>query len=151
MGKGKIRCAVLVAAVMAVAVAGCGGDDDGDDGARDPSADRTAIDRAPSLTAFCERVEGFQSSPDPGAGDLDAIKKGFRELRAEIDGLAGVAPSQIEDDVESLRSAYSSVADRVERAQTTQNLVAAIEELGNRQNELVALTERIQSFAHESC
>lgn len=116
-----------LAALAVLALVACSGDSnltaapDGDG----PSTDTTTVpDTAPFVgdpdSEFCARTRASAAEPaaDPFEPDIEPaeVEARFRALRRRVEGLAEVAPPELEADLALLTTSLGELADRLEDA-----------------------------------
>lgn len=138
--RGAFALSVAVVAV-ALALAGCGGDDGGDEG---------------DLAAFCDKQKELAAVADPfadlGPGStIDDIKGALDETQSAVDEAVDVAPSEIKGDAERLQSFFSDFADQVRGASSRQDLLRIAQTFQQEAAELQTAGSRLESYTRENC
>ena len=125
-----MRRAVAFTAVVALTVAACGSDGDGD------------------LEAFCGATEKIAAFEEPSADDPEAIA----EARDVIESLADNAPSEIGDATQTASQAFGEFLDAIETIDPTDERAfeEVIEPLFN-DPDVSAASDRLSEFALDEC
>ena len=134
------RRTVALAAALVVAAGALGGCSSGGD-------ERSFCERLRSSEPVDAVLDRFD--PDDPAGSAAA----FRDAAEELDGLAGDAPGEVEDEVEELAEAVGEVADdlaEVPRDDRT-GALAVLAGLGDRRDDLQAAGEQVAGYASREC
>lgn len=126
---------MAVVALGALGLAACGG---GDDGA--------------STSDWCDLardVDQLDSTFD--VEDPADLKDAFSEAEELLDDAADQAPGEIEDDVRTLRDAFSDLVDALEDVDVTdfEVVTEALESIDS--EEVEAASDRVQQFTEEEC
>ena len=93
--------AVPVVAMIALAVSGCGSDDDSSESSA-TTTEATAVN--PELGEYCNRAAGYLDATNVDVTDVASILDGFEEAAAAARAVAEVAPAEV-------RSAHERLAD----------------------------------------
>lgn len=133
----------VVALVVVVLAAGCGGDD----GAQD-------------VAAFCEDAESIVGETGSAiedalmaafeGDDVEPAVRGITEISERFDDLAEQAPDEITDDVEAMAAAFSELVDQAQEAESFDDL-EAIDSSALDSPELDAAGERLETWTDEHC
>jgi len=138
--KGTMRLTLIgsIVAAGALALGGCGGDDDESD-----------------ITAFCDKVEEVRAAEDPFAGlaedDLDGTREALEEARELFAEVAEVAPEEIQGDVEQTQQFFDNFVNAASDAETPQDFAAAATEFQQQAEEFEATSDRLEEYTDENC
>lgn len=139
----RTRRWAAVAAIVALAGTGaaCGGDDE-------DTAD------------FCEKYRQYedqneqvseQFQDDPENVDLEEAKQVFTDVANQIEDLAGEAPEEIQDDVETVSQAVTDFADQVEQAEDPEQFAETVLQAGDESEEVDEAGSRIDDWVQDNC
>lgn len=122
----------------ALALAGCGGDNDASD-----------------VTAFCETVEEARAAPDAFDGirdeNLVEAKAALEDSGQRLEELAEVAPDEIREDVERFQDLYQGMLEDVQDAETTQQLFTDAVEYQEQTPGFAETSATLQEFTNQNC
>jgi gas vesicle protein len=127
-----------LAAAGALALAGCGGDDDGDD-----------------LQAFCDQAKEVetagQSLPALQGGDLAAAQEALDDTSAQVEEAVDLAPEEIKGDVETVSNFISDLAEQVQGADSPQDLAGLVQDLQQGAAEVQEAGTNVSTYVEENC
>ena len=127
----------VVGSAAALALAGCGGDDEAD------------------ITAFCDKVEEIRTAGDPFAGvagdDVEGAKEALGEARELFGEVADVAPDEIRDDAEQARGFFDEFVDQAQDAETPEEFLATASEFEGEAQDFEETSARLEEFTNENC
>jgi hypothetical protein len=109
------RVIAALAGTAALALAGCGGDDEGD------------------VQAFCDRAEEAQAASVDlatplASGDLDAAKDALDEASGQLQEVADAAPDEISEDFAVVSDYTVNLNDQLQDAESPEDLAKLMEE-----------------------
>lgn len=127
----------VLASAAALAVAGCGGDDEAD------------------ITAFCDKVDEIRTAEDPFAGleggDVEGAKEALGEARELFGEVADVAPDEIRDDADQAQAFFDDFVDQAQDAETPEEFLATATEFEGEAQEFEETSARLEEFTNENC
>ncbi len=126
-----------LAAAGALALAGCGGDDEAD------------------VTAFCdgqaELQEASASLSTSLQGDPQAAKEALEDAGEQIQDLADSAPEEIQGDVEAISDVFNDLTEQISDADSPEDVAPLLEDLQADMAELEEAGQNIDAFIAENC
>lgn len=131
----------------AIAVAGCGGDEQ-------------AVEDQPeqSVDAFCQQVEEFQAAEDPFQGlapdDIEGATAGFEQFQSQLDEIREVAPEEIQADVEALQGGVDDIIQELEGIDPNASPQEIQQQASGLQEEVADVqpaVQRLEEFTNENC
>jgi TolA-binding protein len=140
MWRGRRWMAAAALVALAGSLGACGSDDE-------DTAD------------FCEKYRTFEdeneqvaqgNAEDPENVDLEDVKEQFSTLNDQIEELAGEAPDEIKDDVETVRDAFAEVADSIEQAESPEELSEATTAAAE-DEEATEASDRVDEWVQDNC
>ncbi|MGI9020043.1 MAG: hypothetical protein ACR2G3_04955 [Solirubrobacterales bacterium] len=133
----RMRAIGSIAAVGALAFAGCGGDDEGD------------------IQVFCDKVEEIQSAEDPFAGiqgdDIGAATAALEEAQGLFQEVADVAPEEIRGDVEEAQTFFDDFVEAAQDAKSPEDFLAIATEFQQEAEDFEATSQRLEEYTNENC
>jgi hypothetical protein len=127
----------IAAVTGALALSGCGGDDEGD------------------IEAFCDKVDEVQAAGDAFAGvtgdDIGAATDALEEAQGLIDEVAEVAPEDIRADVESVQEFFGDFVAEIQDAETPEDFLAVATEFQDEAADFQETTTRLEEYTTENC
>jgi hypothetical protein len=127
-----------LAAAGALALAGCGGDDNGDD-----------------ITAFCDKVDEIRAAEDPFAGlqggDIEGAQQALEEAQGLFAEVAEVAPEEIQADVEEAQQFFDDFVAAAQDANSPEDLLGVATEFQQQAQDFQATSERLEEYTTENC
>jgi hypothetical protein len=126
-----------VAATAALALAGCGGDDDDD------------------IQAFCDKVDEIRAADDPFAGlagnDIEGAQAALEEAQSLFDEVAEVAPEEIQGDVEEAQAFFDDFVTAAQDAESPEDFLAVATEFQAEAEDFQATSDRLEEYTAENC
>lgn len=136
----RMRAIGSIAALGAagtLALAGCGGDDEGD------------------IQAFCDKVEEIQAAEDPFAGiqgdDIGAATAALEEAQGLFEEVADVAPEEIKGDVEEAQTFFDDFVEAAQEAKSPEDFLAIATEFQQEAEDFEATSQRLEEYTNENC
>jgi hypothetical protein len=128
-----------LAVAGALALAGCGGDDEESD-----------------VQAFCDKLAQVRETEDPLApllhgGNVEETKQALEDAQTQFAEIAEVAPEEIRADVESAQQFIEDFVAAAQDAETPQDILSIVTELQGRAEELQASGQRLSEYENENC
>ena len=133
----RLRFLASIAATGALALAGCGGDDEDD------------------ITAFCDKVDEIRAAEDPFAGlqggDIAGAQQALEEAQGLFAEVAEVAPEEIQADVEEAQQFFDEFVAAAQDANSPQDLLGVATEFQQQAEDFQATSERLEEYTTENC
>lgn len=128
-----------LAAAGVLALAGCGGDDGGDD-----------------LTAFCDQARAVEESGQAlgnlQGGNIDAAKEAFEQTADDVQAAADAAPEEIQSDMQTVADFVDDLNSQLADAQSPEDLIALAGELQSEAaQEFQEAGENVRDYLAENC
>jgi hypothetical protein len=134
-----VRLMGALAVAGAVALAGCGGDDEESD-----------------VQAFCDKLAQVRETEDPltpllQGGNVEETKQALEDAQTQFAEIAEVAPEEIRADVESAQQFIEDFVAAAQDAETPKDILSIVTELQGRAEELQASGQRLSEYENENC
>jgi hypothetical protein len=124
-------------AAAALALAGCGGDDEDD------------------ITAFCDKVDEIRSAPDPFAtlsgGDIEGAKQALEDAQGQFDEVAEVAPEEIQSEVDEAQQFFDDFVERAQDAESPEDLLSVATEFQGEAEDFQEASATLEEYTTENC
>ncbi len=132
----RVIGSIAVAAVLALA--GCGGDDEGSD-----------------ITAFCDKVDEIRAAEDPFAGlqgnDIEGAQAALEEARSLFGEVADVAPEEIQADVEEAQAFFDDFVAAAQDADSPEDFLAIATDFQQQAQDFEETSIRLEEYTTENC
>jgi hypothetical protein len=125
-----------IAAAVALAAAGCGGDD-GD------------------IEAFCDRVDEISAADDPftnvGGQDIEAAKDALEETRDLMTEVTEVAPDEIRAEAEEAQDFFDEFVTAAKDAKSPRDFLAIATDFQDEAADFQDTSQRLEDYTNENC
>jgi hypothetical protein len=136
----RTRLIGSLAVAGALALAGCGGDDDDDGG---------------DLQAFCDKAQEVETAGQSlsalQGGDLGAAQEALDETNTQVQEAVDLAPEEIKGDVETVSNFISDLTEKVQDAENPQDLLGVLGELQEGAEEVQTAGQNVSDYVEENC
>ena len=136
----RTRLIGSLAVAGALALAGCGGDDDDDGG---------------DLQAFCDKAQEVETAGQSlsalQGGDLGAAQEALDETNTQVQEAVDLAPEEIKGDVETVSNFISDLTEKVQDAESPQDLLGLLGELQEGAEEVQTAGQNVSDYVEENC
>jgi hypothetical protein len=133
----RLPCIAALVATGALALAGCGGDDESD------------------VQAFCDKVDEIRAAEDPFAnlntGSVEDTRAALEEAQALFGEIADVAPGEIQEDVQQAEQFFDEFVTAVGDASSPEDLLGVATEFQAQAEDFQATSARLEEYTNENC
>ena len=132
----RLKLIGSIAAIVALALAGCGGDES-------------------DITAFCDKVAEIRAADDPFAGlagdDIEGAQAALEEAQSLFGEVADVAPEEIQADVEDAQAFFDDFVTAAQDANSPEDFLAIATDFQQQAQDFEETSTRLEEYTNENC